>query len=116
MRDLRYAYNAYSELLMLYCASAAFLLALVIEAVHLFITGGSLSDPALLIAIRPLMLAVIMLIVGWIVGLIWNLAGEGWRNDDLGQTLGNILGQASFAFMLPAALTASLANTAHLMA
>ncbi len=116
MRDLRYAYNAYSELLMLYCAFTAFLVAVAIEAVHLLTTGGSLTDPALLTAIRPLMLAVVVLVIGWIVGLIWNLAGEGWRNDDLGQMLGNVLGQAGFALMLPAALTASLANTAHLMA
>lgn len=90
-------------------------LAALIGAVYV-VAGGSLNDPALLAVLNPIMLTVWMLPLGSIVGRVWNLAGEGWRDDDVGQALGNVLGQVSFVLMLPGALAASFASIARLLA
>ena len=106
LRHARYAYNENSTILVQYVLLAQLGLVLIAGFLHLASWSlgadvGLFAPPAILTALRPLNVALLLPSIGWAIGLLasW-LLGDG-EDDDLYWSLGIAAGQLACVASLP---------------
>lgn len=112
----RHPYNEYSALAALHLLFATMIMGVAILAIHVltWALGAPVSffdNPALAIALKPIMAVMMLPALGCIGAFIFNVVASD-DHDDARLLIGNVVGQIACVAMIPMAITASMANLA----
>jgi len=116
IQNIRLPYNEYSMLAALHLLFATMIMGVAITAIHVMTWAlgaqvGLFDNPALAVALKPLMAAMCLPGLGCTVAFIINIATFD-DHDDARLVIGNAVGQIACIVAMPLAITASMANLA----
>jgi hypothetical protein len=116
IQNIRFPYNEYSMLAALHLLAATMIMGVAILAIHVvsYFLGapvGLFDNPALAIALRPIMAVMTLPALGCLGAFIFNFAAFD-DHDDARLLIGNAVGQIACVAVIPMAISASMANLA----
>ena len=116
MQNIRLPYNEYSLLAALHLLIAVMIMGVATLVIHVltYFLGapvGLFDDPALAIALKPIMAAMMLPAWGCLGAFFFNVVAFD-DHDDARLLIGNAIGQIACVFAVPFAISASMANLA----